>query len=498
MKKRFSAITLVVILIFSFTLAVPVSAQQVTAITNGFTNVEFSNGYFGYCIDRDLHGAYTNDVFNTSDTSIAKSNVDNSDISQYLKILFTQHFSELFVSDGNGGYVLDSNKKDSIIPQAIYNLSDGQYIWGESKTLINSTKAYTGPAIPDEGYTKTLDNGDIITFYFMALEPEKNDQQTFFAYKIAVNEQPTHVHDFHTEWTGDDDNHWHECDCGEKKDVEAHSGNEPDCIHPSICDDCGKELEGVDSNNHSDEYDIRNAEPVTEFKDGYTGDKHCKDCGALIEKGTVIPATHVHDFDETIWESDDDEHWHECSCGEKKDVEAHSGNFPDCITPSICNECAKQFEGVNPDNHISEPEIRNDKPAKEFEEGYTGDKYCPDCDTLLEEGEVIPATHQHKFHTEWTSDDDNHWHECDCGEKEDVESHSFNENKCICGKEIKDNGQKPNDNTNTNGNGNNNVEQDEIPNTSVVSNIGPFFVLLLLSTMGLAFITYRKKEHGII
>ncbi|MBO5332766.1 MAG: hypothetical protein J6B37_01465, partial [Clostridia bacterium] len=335
MKKRFSAITLVVILIFSFVLAVPVSAQQVTAITNGFTNVEFSNGYFGYCIDRDLHGAYINDVFNTSDTSIAKSNIDNSDISQYLKILFTQHFNDLFVSDGNGGYVLDNNKKDTVLPQAIYNLSDGQYIWGDSKNLINSVKAYNGSAIPDEGYSITLNNGDVITFYFMALEPENNDQQTFFAYKITVNEQPTHVHDYDEDnWESDDDNHWHECDCGDKKDVAEHNGNTPDCIHPSICEDCGKELEGVNPDNHTGNTEIRNQKPATEFEDGYTGDKYCKDCDELLEKGTVIPATHVHDYDEDNWESDDDNHWHECDCGDKKDVAEHNGNTPDCIHPS--------------------------------------------------------------------------------------------------------------------------------------------------------------------
>lgn len=151
MKKRFSTITLVVILIFTFIFAVPASAQQVTALGNGFTNVEFSNGYHGYCIDRDLHGAYTNDIFNTSDTSVAKSNVDASDISQYLKNLFVLNFELLFVSDGNGGYVLDSNKKDSLVPSVVYHFSDGQYVWGTNKTYTDNVKAYSGEAIPDEG-----------------------------------------------------------------------------------------------------------------------------------------------------------------------------------------------------------------------------------------------------------------------------------------------------------------------------------------------------------
>ena len=194
MKKRFSILTLVAILIFIFVFSVPSMAQQqVVAEANGFTNVPFSNGYHGYCIDRDLHGAYVDDVFYASDTSVAKSNVDNNDISQYLKIFFTQYFEDLFVSDGNGSYVSNDNLTGTIIPSVVYHFSDGQYVWGtnpgDRKYYTENIKAYTGPAIPDEGYTILLDNGDYVTFYFMCLEPEKTDQQTFFSYKIEVSQE---------------------------------------------------------------------------------------------------------------------------------------------------------------------------------------------------------------------------------------------------------------------------------------------------------------------
>ena len=43
--------------------------------------------------------------------------------------------------------------------------------------------------------------------------------------------------------------------------------------------------------------------------------------------------------------------------------------------------------------------------------------------------ETIPATgggeHTHSYGSEWKNDADNHWHECSCGDKDDVAAHSF-------------------------------------------------------------------------
>ncbi len=51
-----------------------------------------------------------------------------------------------------------------------------------------------------------------------------------------------------------------------------------------------KEVEGLlDENNHVNT-EIRNAYPAECEKDGYTGDKYCKDCGKELEKGTAIAA----------------------------------------------------------------------------------------------------------------------------------------------------------------------------------------------------------------
>lgn len=368
MKKKLFIITLALTLIFVFTFTLPSSAQtvtRVTAVTEGNSNVLFSNGYRGYCIDMNMHYADIGDVFEEADTSLATSNIDGSDISAYLKALFVVKFDYLFVSDGNGGYELDFDKKDSLLPAIIWNFSDNRYIWGEQKTIADEIKAYAGPAIPDVGYTITLDNGDVITFYFLVMHPEDQDTQDFFSYKIAVNEQSVHIHDYDEDnYKYNDDEHWYECECGDKKDVTPHDGNEPDCKNPSVCEDCGKQLEDVDPDNHTGNTEVKDDKPASEFEEGYTGDTYCKDCGELLEKGSETPATHIHDYDEDNYKYDDDEHWYECECGDKKDVTPH--DFKDGVCEN-CNKADESTSGNNQSPNQNSSNTNNDNNSGSYE-----------------------------------------------------------------------------------------------------------------------------------
>lgn len=428
--KKFLSVSIIAVMLFA-SIAFLVSAEEVTSTGSGFSNVSFSNGYHGFCIDADFSGAYSGDKFTlANNTSAATNNDDNSDVSQQLKILFTQCFEDLFISDGNGGYVIDSMKADSSIQSAIWHFTDGQYIWGESKALVEKVKAYTGPEIPDEKYTRRLDNGDTITFYFTVAKPQKGSQQSFFAYKIDVKPATGHVHDYSDGWKSDDNEHWHECDCGDKKDIDTHSGKEPDCVTPSVCEECGKKLNEVNPDNHTGNTDVRGVKPATEFEDGYTGDIYCSDCDKLLEKGKVITATHEHNFGDE-WKHDEDGHWHECLCDEKTEELPHNGGTPTCIEPATCDDCLKPYGNKDPDNHVGGTEIRNYVAPEEFKDGYSGDTYCKGCDELLKEGEVLKATHVHSFGEEWQCDGENHWHECDCGEKKDIEPHEGGTATCI-------------------------------------------------------------------
>ena len=112
---------------------------------------------------------------------------------------------------------------------------------------------------------------------------------------ILRNSGGEHTHSYGSEWKYDADNHWHECSCGDKKDVAAHTAS--DWI--------------IDT-------------PATATADG-TKHKKCTVCGYTMATET-IPATvcgeHTHSYG-SEWKYDADNHWHECSCGDKADKAAH-------------------------------------------------------------------------------------------------------------------------------------------------------------------------------
>ncbi len=99
------------------------------------------------------------------------------------------------------------------------------------------------------------------------------------------------------------------------------------------------------------------------------------------------PLQHTHEY--SINKFDENNHWKECSCGEKNGITAHT--FTD-------SKCACGYE-------------------KEEE-------------------------HTHDF-SETKYDENNHWRECRCGEKLEVTPHSFTDEKCACGYEKEEGGQTP-------------------------------------------------------
>ena len=108
------------------------------------------------------------------------------------------------------------------------------------------------------------------------------------------------------------------------------------------------------------------------------------------------PPSHTHSYG-TEWKYDDTDHWHECECGDKANIAAHSAS--EWIVDAAATETA---DGAK-------------------------HKECIVCKKVLETA-PIPATgstHTHSYGTEWKYDGTNHWHECECGDKADTAAHSF-------------------------------------------------------------------------
>ena len=133
-----------------------------------------------------------------------------------------------------------------------------------------------------------------------------------------------------------------------------------------------------------------------------SGSKHkeCTVCSYTMTTET-IPATgggeHTHSYG-SEWKNDADNHWHECSCGDKKDTAAHTAG-----------------------------EWIIDTPATATTDG-SKHKECTVCGYTMTI-ETIPATgggeHTHSYGSDWKNDATNHWHECSCGDKADKAAHDF-------------------------------------------------------------------------
>ena len=178
-----------------------------------------------------------------------------------------------------------------------------------------------------------------------------------------------------SDWKSDNTDHWKEC----------------------TVVGCGVIIEGSKAAHTAGEWIIDT--PATATTSG-TKHKKCTVCGYTMATET-IPATgggeHTHSYG-SEWKNDADNHWHECSCGDKKDTAAHTAG-----------------------------EWIIDTPASATTDG-SKHKECTVCGYTMAT-ETIPATgggeHTHSYGSDWKNDATNHWHECSCRDKADKAAHDF-------------------------------------------------------------------------
>ena len=236
-------------------------------------------------------------------------------------------------------------------------------------------------------------------------------------------------------WTTDETDHWKECQtvgCGNIIDKAHHSGGEATCVNKAICEVCKIEYGDVDATNHK-HTEVRGAKDATCCEKGYTGDTYCTDCNALISSGAEIPATGNHTDVDGKWESDGTNHWHTCYFGTKFDITAHNGGEATCKSPAGCSECGHSYGPLDANNHKGTTYLKNQKEATCFEEGYTGDTYCSDCNEKIADGQSI-AKNAHNPASVWTTNEHDHWKECQtvgCGNVIDKAAHSGGEATCV-------------------------------------------------------------------
>ena len=283
-----------------------------------------------------------------------------------------------------------------------------------------------------------------------------------------------HAHTYGGPWYADAKSHWHQCT-------------------DSACPDPSGSTKDLAS--HFFVWKVDQAATTTQ-----TGLKHeeCTVCSYKRSENTVIdklPATHSHSYG-TEWKYDDTNHWHECECGDKADIAAHSAS--EWIIDTAATGTA---DGAK-------------------------HKECTVCKKVLETA-TIPATgstHTHSYGTDWKYDDTNHWHECECRDKADTAAHSFqwvidkaatkkatgikHEECTVCGAKRSENTviDKLSDNgsTGNTGSGNNNTDKPgkddstKSPQTGDSSNLIGWLAALFVSggaAIGTTVVSRKKKYN---
>ena len=109
---------------------------------------------------------------------------------------------------------------------------------------------------------------------------------------------------------------------------------------------------------------------------------------------TPVADGHTHNYG-TEWKYDETNHWHECECGNKADITAHT--FKQII----------------------------DKEATATEKGSKHEE-CTVCGYKKAAVDIPKIdSHSHNYGTEWSVMKQNHWHECECGNKADITAHNY-------------------------------------------------------------------------
>ncbi|MDE6047221.1 MAG: BspA family leucine-rich repeat surface protein [Anaeroplasmataceae bacterium] len=240
-----------------------------------------------------------------------------------------------------------------------------------------------------------------------------------------------HTHDYSEEWKADDANHWHECECGLKKDEASHTfGNwvvtkesteEQLGERKRVCSVCG--YEQIEAFEHTHSYSKEwKADDVNHWYECECGDKKEVFEHSYSAWEITVPATkeelgerkrvcsvcayeqieafeHTHSYSEE-WKADDANHWHECECGERIEESAHTYSDWKVV-----------------------------KEATELVEG-TKERQCNICKHKETES-IAKLAHTHKYSDAWSYNETNHWHECSCGERIEESVHTYGDWKVV-------------------------------------------------------------------
>ena len=100
-------------------------------------------------------------------------------------------------------------------------------LWSNTSTPFVAGQEYSTTVYlePKEGVTFADDMKLTVNGKVVNLAKKDPNGSVQFLVKITATGS-THTHSYGTDWKYDDTNHWHECECGDKADIAAHSASE--------------------------------------------------------------------------------------------------------------------------------------------------------------------------------------------------------------------------------------------------------------------------------
>ena len=157
------------------TAAYIVSNETVVALESGDSNIQFSNGYKGYCIEWGEHSAEENETFYIADSSNAINKITNEDVSNNLKVMFL--------------FFYNKTQENPIVTQhMIWKFTDNKQFSKFDKEWYNDiVKISNKYKIPDSGTIKINDTHELI-FDFKVFVAKYLEYQNYFAYKFDVRQ----------------------------------------------------------------------------------------------------------------------------------------------------------------------------------------------------------------------------------------------------------------------------------------------------------------------
>lgn len=250
---------------------------------------------------------------------------------------------------------------------------------------------------------------------------------------ISLTITTPHVHQWATEWTSDDNHHWHECTAegctltagtanSGKDGYAEHNWTAANCTTAKTCSICDKTEGSALGHDWADAT--------------CTTPKTCKRTGCTATDGSPLG----HDWD-TVWTIGDDQHWHKCNrtgCAEIKDAANHipDRNAATEDDPVKCTECGKVLTPALGHVHTSHLTSVAAKAPTCTAPGNAAYWKCS-CDKLFSDdtattettlAAVTKAALGHDHNGPWvTTDENEHWKVCareGCNEQLDKAVHT--------------------------------------------------------------------------